>query len=368
MGAIPILLIVWPALAAAVLPCIRNRRARGAAVYVAAAGVMGLASALLAAWMAGGGGRVELYAQTGLVDHAMLAGEVFLMGLIVLLSIRHHKYPIILLSAGQTLLAVWTELAHPAGPAAHMRVDGLAILLCIIAAFVGGFICIYAVGYMKGYHEHHEEYIDRSGFFFSMLFLFLAAMFGLVLSENLVWMYFFWEITSVVSFLLIGYTRTEEAVNNSFRALWMNLLGGFGFAVAIAYAAVNGGTVQLTEVVASGAAIPVVLLAFAALTKSAQMPFSSWLLGAMVAPTPSSALLHSATMVKAGVYLLIRLAPALAGTLSGVMVSFIGGFTFIVCSMMAIAQNDGKKVLAFSTISNLGLIVACAGIGVEETV
>ena len=91
-----------------------------------------------------------------------------------------------------------------------------------------------------------------AGFFFSMLFLFLAAMFGLVLSENLVWMYFFWEITSVVSFLLIGYTRTEEAVNNSFRALWMNLLGGFGFAVAIAYAAVNGGTVQLTEVVALG--------------------------------------------------------------------------------------------------------------------
>ena len=368
MGAIPILLIVWPALAAAVLPCIRNRRARGAAVYVAAAGVMGLASALLAAWMAGGGGRVELYAQTGLVDHAMLAGEVFLMGLIVLLSIRHHKYPIILLSAGQTLLAVWTELAHPAGPAAHMRVDGLAILLCIIAAFVGGFICIYAVGYMKGYHEHHEEYIDRSGFFFSMLFLFLAAMFGLVLSENLVWMYFFWEITSVVSFLLIGYTRTEEAVNNSFRALWMNLLGGFGFAVAIAYAAVNGGTVQLTEVVASGAAIPVVLLAFAALTKSAQMPFSSWLLGAMVAPTPSSALLHSATMVKAGVYLLIRLAPALAGSTAGAMVSFLGGFTFLAASMMAIAQNDGKKVLAFSTVSNLGLIVACAGIGEEETV
>src|SRR5699024_5906735 len=206
------------------------------------------------------------------------------------------------------------------------------------------------------------------GFFFSMLFLFLAAMFWLVLSENLFWLYFFWEITRVVSFLLIGYSRSEDAVNNSFRALWMNLLGGFGFAVAIAYAAVNGGTVQLTEVVASGAAIPVVLLAFAALTKSAQMPFSSWLLGAMVAPTPSSALLHSATMVKAGVYLLIRLAPALAGTLSGVMVSFIGGFTFIVCSMMAIAQNDGKKVLAFSTISNLGLIVACAGIGVEETI
>ena len=368
MGAIPILLIVWPALAAAVLPCIQDRRVRGGAVYGAAVGVMVLASALLAAWMAGGAGRVELYVETELIDHAMLLGELVLMGLIILLSIRHRKYPIILLSAGQTLLVAWSELTDPVSPAAHMRVDGLAMLLCIIAAFVGGFICIYAVGYMKAYHQHHEDYIDRSGFFFSMLFLFLAAMFGLVLSENLVWMYFFWEITSVVSFLLIGYTRTEEAVNNSFRALWMNLLGGFGFAVAIAYAAAVNDTVQLTQVVASGAAIPVVLLAFAALTKSAQMPFSSWLLGAMVAPTPSSALLHSATMVKAGVYLLIRLAPALAGTLSGVMVSFIGGFTFIVCSMMAIAQNDGKKVLAFSTISNLGLIVACAGIGVEETI
>ena len=368
MGAIPILLIGWPALAAAILPCIRDRRARGAAVYAAAAGVMVLATALLAAWLAGGAGRDELYLETGLVDHAMLAGELVLMGLIVLLSVRHRKYPVILLSAGQTLLVAWSELTSPVSPAAHMRVDGLAMLLCIIAAFVGGFICIYAVGYMKGYHEHHEEYIDRSGFFFSMLFLFLAAMFGLVLSENLVWMYFFWEITSVVSFLLIGYTRTEEAVGNSFRALWMNLLGGFGFAVAIAYAARACGTVQLSQVVALGAAIPVVLLAFAALTKSAQMPFSSWLLGAMVAPTPSSALLHSATMVKAGVYLLIRLAPALASTLSGVMVSFIGGFTFIVCSMMAIAQNDGKKVLAFSTISNLGLIVACAGIGAEETI
>ena len=368
MGVIPILLIAWPALAAAVLPCIRDRRARGAAVYGAAAGVMVLATALLAAWMAGGGGRVELYAETKLADHAMLAGELVLMALVILLSVRHRKYPIILLSAGQTLLVAWCELNHPTAPAAHMRLDGLAMLLCIIAAFVGGLICIYAVGYMKGYHEHHEEFIDRSGFFFSMLFLFLAAMFGLVLSENLVWMYFFWEITSVVSFLLIGYTRTEEAVGNSFRALWMNLLGGFGFAVAIAYAAVVSGSVQLTDVVASGAAVPVALLAFAALTKSAQMPFSSWLLGAMVAPTPSSALLHSATMVKAGVYLLIRLAPALAGTLGGMMVSFIGGFTFIVCSMMAIAQNDGKKVLAFSTISNLGLIVACAGIGVEETV
>ena len=370
MGVIPIL-IAWPALAAVVLPLVRSRKARAAVVYAAAAGMMLLAAVLLAAWLSAGKQTLFLAPEsiyTNYLDLAMLAGEFVLMGLIIALSIRHRKYPVILLSAGQTLLVAWSEIFYPVEKTTHMRVDGLAMLLCIIAAFVGGFICIYAVGYMKAYHEHHKEYKDRSGFFFSMLFLFLAAMFGLVLSENLVWMYFFWEVTSVVSFLLIGYTRTEEAVHNSFRALWMNLLGGFGFAIAIVYSAATSGTVQLTDVVMSGAAIPVVLLAFAALTKSAQMPFSSWLLGAMVAPTPSSALLHSATMVKAGVYLLIRLAPALAGTLGGMMVAFIGGFTFIMASMMAIAQNDGKKVLAFSTISNLGLIVACAGIGVEETV
>lgn len=364
-------LIGWPALAAVVIPLLKNRRARGAAVYAAAAGMMALALALLGAWMADGKQTVVLAPEsvyTEYIDLAMLAGEFLLMGLIVALSIRHRKYPVILLSAGQTLLVAWSEIFHPVQKSTHLRMDGLAMLLCIIAAFVGGFICIYAVGYMKAYHEHHKEYKDRSGFFFSMLFLFLAAMFGLVLSENLVWMYFFWEVTSVVSFLLIGYTRTEEAVNNSFRALWMNLLGGFGFAAAIVYMAWNYGVVQLAEVIAIAPAIPVALLAFAALTKSAQLPFSSWLLGAMVAPTPSSALLHSATMVKAGVYLLIRLAPALAGSTAGVMVSFLGGFTFLAASMMAIAQNDGKKVLAFSTVSNLGLIVACAGIGEEETV
>lgn len=370
MEIIPVL-IGWAVLAAILIPLLPGGKICSIVVYAAAAGMMLLTLFLFGSWLAGGTGTVPLYPQSAAVEYvnnAMLCGEFVLMGLIIILSVRHRKYPVILLSVGQTLLVAWSELFSPVEQTTHMRVDGLAVLMCLIVAFVGGFICVYAVGYMKAYHEHHTEYADRQGFFFSMLFLFLAAMFGLVLSENLVWMYFFWEITSVVSFLLIGYTRTDEAVTNSFRALWMNLLGGFGFAVAIAYLSVTQGTVQLSDVVASGTAIPVALLAFAALTKSAQLPFSSWLLGAMVAPTPSSALLHSATMVKAGVYLLIRLAPALSGTTGGLMVSFIGGFTFIAASMMAIAQNDGKKVLAFSTISNLGLIVACAGIGDEETV
>jgi ech hydrogenase subunit A len=115
-------------------------------------------------------------------------------------------------------------------------------------------------------------------------------------------------------------------------------------------------------------ALPIALMAFAALTKSAQLPFSTWLMGAMVAPTPSSALLHSATMVKAGIYVLFRLAPAMYGTATGTIVATVGGFTFLMTSIMAIAQTDAKKVLALSTVSNLGLMVACAGIGSPSTI
>ena len=361
-------LIGIPAVLAVLFQLVRNEKARGYAVYAGAGIIMLTTVIFIVRWITGGAQIWMFYPETELIDHLMTAGDIFLMCLIIYLSVKHGKVLPIILSIAQTAIVLYTEFTVDVKEGAHMMVDWLTILMCIIIAFIGGFICIYTVGYMKGYHAHHKDVKDRQPFFFSMLFLFLAAMFGLVLSQNLIWIYFFWEITSVISFLMIGYTKTDEAVNNSFCALWMNLLGGLGFAVAIALMANLHGTLQLLEVVNIGALLPLMCLSLAGLTKSAQLPFSTWLLGAMVAPTPSSALLHSATMVKAGVYLLIRISPALEGNLVGIIVSSIGGLTFIMASMMAIAQNDAKKVLAFSTISNLGLIVACSGIGVEETV
>ena len=362
------LLIGIPAALAVLFQIIRNEKVRGYIVY-AGAGIIMLTTVLfIGTWIRDGAQTWMFYPETEMIDHLMTVGDIFLMCLIIYLSVKHGKVLPIILSVAQTALVIYTEFTAEVAEGPHMMVDWLTILMCVIIAFIGGFICIYTVGYMKGYHHHHKEVKDRQPFFFSMLFLFLAAMFGLVLSQNLVWIYFFWEITSVISFLMIGYTQSDEAVNNSFCALWMNLLGGLGFAVAIALMAQLHGTLQLLEVVNIGALLPLMCLSLAGMTKSAQLPFSTWLLGAMVAPTPSSALLHSATMVKAGVYLLIRISPALEGNLVGIIVSSIGGFTFIMASMMAIAQNDAKKVLAFSTISNLGLIVACSGIGVEETV
>ena len=209
--------------------------------------------------------------------------------------------------------------------------------------------------------------------FFAIMFLFLSAMFAIVFANNLSWLLCAWEVTTVCSFALIGYTRTKEAVNNSFRQIVMNLLGGLAFAIALLVLA-SQQILELDKLISLGSVgaavtmLPILLLAFAGMTKAAQMPFQSWLLGAMVAPTPTSALLHSSTMVKAGVFLVIKLAPTFIFVGSGVAVMLVGALTFLFCSAMAISQSNAKRVLAYSTVANLGLIVACAGVGTPEAV
>ncbi len=305
----------------------------------------------------------------------VMVGEVFLMCVVTFYSFKYRKYYAALLSWIGTIPVLFMDLSGAAiEGAAHFKVDNLTALMILAVGVVGGLICIYAIGYIKDYHIHHKNYTDRSNWFLAMLFVFIGSINGLLYSDNLGWLYFFWEITSVCSFLLIGYNKEKKSIDNSFQALWMNLLGGLGMALAILYSTYVLKVSNLSELVAMDGTltpkvlIPVTLLAFAAFTKSAQFPFSGWLLGAMVAPTPTSALLHSATMVKAGVYLLIRLAPVMHGTLTGVLVTLIGGFTFFAASLMAVATSDGKRLLAHSTISNLGLIVACAGVGAPESV
>lgn len=377
-------LIFFPFAAALILLFMRHNTKFRAAVVTAFSAVIMLACIILAAqvWsgklLPGAVGGANVFLVNGeAANWFVMAGEAFLMCLVIYYGIRYRKYYVILLSAGQTIPVLWLDLSGHSAAAAegqtYLKIDNLTVMMCLIVGIVGGLICTYASGYIKDYHIHHPEYPKRHSWFMAMLFVFLGAMFGLLLSDNLGWIYFFWEITSVCSFLLIGYNKLPESINNSFRALWMNLLGGCGFAAGIIYMVLKLNVINLSQLLTFTnqkelVLIPVILLAFAALTKSAQMPFNGWLLGAMVAPTPTSALLHSATMVKAGVYLLIRLAPLMSGTIAGLMVTTVGGFTFFAASLLAISHSDGKRVLAHSTISNLGLITACAGIGLPESV
>ena len=387
-------LIIFPLIMACLMFIIRAENVRRVIALFGSIIIMIASIVLAVQWFMNGSKVMMLYTETELADHCILVAEILLMCVVTYLSFKYRKYWVSLLSIVPTCAMVWYELVGSknvlpriqldsgligllAGQTGntHIYIDRLSVLMCLIVGIIGGLIAIYAIGYMQGYHNHHKDIEDRSYYFATILFLFLGAMFGFVLSESLLWIDFFWELTSVCSFLLIGYTREEEAIHNSFRALWMNLFGGCALAVGIIYFALEYGTVSLHSLVALGelgqggvVTVAIALIAFAALTKAAQLPFSTWLIGAMVAPTPSSALLHSATMVKAGIYILFRLSPAMHGTTTGNMIAFVGGFTFFATSLMAIAQSDGKKILAFSTISNLGLMVACAGVGHPETI
>jgi ech hydrogenase subunit A len=303
------------------------------------------------------------------INLGMLLVEIAMSLFILYVGLRAKNPLIVVLTLAQAGLMVWFELTAGAHleVAQNLFVDKFSVIMALINGIVGGGICIYALGYMREYHEvAHREVADRRPFFFALLFIFMGAMFGLIFANNLVWLFLFWEITTLCSFLLIGYTQTEEAKRNALRALVMNLAGGLAFALAIVWFYRQAGSIELQTLIASKqslALLPAALLCFAGITKSAQLPFSSWLLGAMVAPTPVSALLHSSTMVKAGVYLVLRMAPSVAGTKVGMMVALVGAVTFVVGSLAAITTSEAKRVLAWSTIANLGLIVLCGGIG-----
>lgn len=308
------------------------------------------------------------------VSYITLAIDVVLGLYIIVKGIANKKYVAPVLALAQTALIIWFELTVVPGieVAQALYVDNLSIIMVLVIGIIGSGICVYALGYMRDYQAHAEGK-DRRPVFFSLMFVFLSAMFGIVLFNNMAWMLCAWEVTTVCSFALIGFTRTQEAIDNANRQIVMNLAGGLAFAVALVWTALLFGTLEFDQFLSSIAAysesysfltvMPVLLLAFAGFTKAAQMPFQSWLLGAMVAPTPTSALLHSSTMVKAGVFLLIKLAPCLGNNLPGYVVMFVGGITFIMCALAAINMSNAKRVLAYSTISNLGLITLCAGIG-----
>ncbi|MCQ2751847.1 MAG: hypothetical protein MJ189_01935 [Coriobacteriales bacterium] len=314
-----------------------------------------------------------------LINYICLFIDILLVAYIVFRCIKSKKFFVLILAILQLILVVWFELfvAPSIEVEFNLYIDTLSIIMALIIAIIGCGICVYALGYMHDFAAH-STCKDRSSTFFAIMFAFLGAMFAIVFSNNLSWMFCAWEITTVCSFALIGYTRTQEAVNNSFKALLYNIIGGMCFAIALVWSAYAFGVLELDSFVVTVASlsteasylsyIPLMLLAIAGFTKAAQFPFQNWLLGAMVAPTPTSALLHSSTMVKAGVFLLIKLSPCFGFNLSGYFVMLIGGVTFVFAAFCAISQSNSKRVLAYSTVSNLGLIVACCGVGTSAAI
>jgi ech hydrogenase subunit A len=369
-------LIVFPLCIAVLLTLIRADKARNVLVCVSAAVIACASIALVAPNI--GSGYCDFKLQSEYIDYISTLVSCVCVIVILAFSYKYKNIWAAILAVVQIVIVFIVEFGYASDVEVEMGLyyDGFSLLMTLIIGIIGSAICVYALGYMQDFQKHEPEGAkDRRPTFFALMFVFLSAMFVIVFSNNMSWMFAGWEVTTLCSFLLIGYTKTEEAINNAFRQIIMNLAGGIGFILALLFAITDIGTLSLVDFIEAAclqpeiAVVPVLFLAFAGITKAAQMPFQTWLLGAMVAPTPTSALLHSSTMVKAGVFLLVKLAPCfLVSTIPSVVVILVGGITFMLCSFMAISQSNGKRVLAYSTIANLGLITACAGVGTPEAV
>ncbi len=365
------LAILLPAASAILCYAVRKPAIRSV-VVVATSLIMFAVAGGLANLLMKSGGRLSIGVDAHFIGWVIKFFDVILLVYITYVGFKLKKYYIPLLALLQLIpLFVFEILGSVHEPENAFVIDYLSLVMILLVSIIGPVITIFALGYMKE-HEHHLGLKkSKQPRFFMILFLFLAAMNALVMTDNLSWMYFFWEVTTLCSFLLISHDGNEVSIKNAVRALWLNLTGGVAFIFAIIFIYHSLETVSITEIIEKtrgggfAGLIPIALglLCFAGFTKSAQFPFQSWLLGAMVAPTPVSALLHSSTMVKAGVYIIVRFAPAFSGTLLGKLVAVVGGFTFLAGSAIAISQSNAKRVLAYSTIANLGLIICCAGIG-----
>jgi NADH-quinone oxidoreductase subunit L len=242
--------------------------------------------------------------------------------------------------------------------------DGLAVSLTVIATVVGSLAVLFSVDYMRG-----EAQLGR--YYFMVLF-FIGAMAGLVLSGNLLFTFFFWEITALCSYGLISfYNDDPKAVAGGIKALIITQVGGVGLLAGALISYANLGSFQISELLGKAGTIPTAALSFiafsflvAAAAKSAQFPFHTWLPDAMEAPTPISALIHAATMVNAGIYLLARFYPAFESVPGWkTAVILVGVTSALITAFMALTATDLKRALAYSTVSQLGYMVYAIGAG-----
>jgi multicomponent Na+:H+ antiporter subunit A len=272
-------------------------------------------------------------------------------------------------SGGETLL-IRNQWMPGLGVSLDFMVDGLALVFALLISGIGTFILIYAGSYLQGHKD--------LGRFYVIMLSFMASMLGLVLSDNLITFFVFWELTSITSYMLIGFNHEDaEARKCALQGLFVTAGGGLVLMAGLILLIFITGSYSFSEILASDLAIhdhgyytaAAICILIGAFTKSAQVPFHFWLPNAMAAPTPVSAYLHSATMVKAGVYLLARLNSSMDGdALWSNSLMFFGAATMLTGAYLAFSSTGIKKVLAYSTVMALGTLTMLIGIGTEKAI
>jgi len=303
---------------------------------------------------------------TLLLNNVIVVADVVLL-LFFLYQGKLFNHPkVMALAAVQLILYGYIESIAPEAGSAEIVVDSLSKFMFLIINGVGGIIVLYSVKYMED--EPTSPYKKR--LFVGGLLVFLSVMNLIVIANSILLFFFLFEMTTLASYLLISFRNDEVSRANALKALWMNQIGGVVILLGALVAIIGFKTVMFDTLLQSSGGMvlfSIALLSMAALVKGAAIPFEGWLLGAMVAPTPVSAMLHSATMVKIAPYLILKLAPALAMSAVGGLISIIGALVFVAASYLALSRSVLKEILGYSTVALLGLMMALAAIGSEES-
>lgn len=292
--------------------------------------------------------------------------DFILIGYFLYQGVKYKDRLISVFAVLQLLLFILFLQFSPTNISSDIFVDKISYVMLLVINIVGGIIILYSLKYIQS-----EDVKDcKKNLFISILFFFLGVMNLTVTTNNIEIFFLGFELTTLCSYILIRYRGDDLAWTNAKRALWMNQIGGVAILFSLIASAYYYDTIyfdRLLEVVDDAFLIPISLLIIAAFVKGASIPFDKWLLGAMVAPTPVSAILHSATMVKIAPYLILKLAPAFSPWLSMAVVLF-GSFIFLSGSLLALSRDYFKEILGYSTIALLGFMMAMAAINTQESI
>lgn len=292
--------------------------------------------------------------------------DFILLGYFIHQGIKYKNKKVTLLAIVQTILFLLFLQFSSDLKSYDIVIDKVSSVMLLVVNIVGGIIIIYSLKYIES-----EDFKQcKKNLFISILFFFIAVMNFIVTTNNIDMFFLAFELTTLCSYLLIKYRGDDVAIENSIRALWMNQIGGVAILITLILSVYYYNTFYFDILIKNIEPIfllPISFLIIASFVKGASIPFDKWLLGAMVAPTPVSAILHSATMVKIAPYLIIKISPAFSPTISFLTMAF-GSFIFMGASLMALNKDFFKEILGLSTIAILGLIMAVASVGTPEAI
>ncbi len=369
MGII-ISLIAFPLIIALILLSVKGDKARG--ILVSAAAIIMTAGSVAVAVIYFASGKQSFGFDSWFTEYIVMAASALLAIFIIYICLKNRRYLPAVFCMIQTVAFIVFGMVEGYSIKVEndISADRFSMIMLIVTAVAGGLIAAYALGYMKKFHDRYPDVKDRRNVFFFSMFISVASVMGLVVSNNVAIMYLFWELIVLMAYVMASYSRGKTAETYAFRGFTVNMLGGAFFVAGIVILGTVFGTLEIDTMILTGSvygdvvAIPALFFALTGMLMSVQMPFGGWFVRTFDAPAPAKAFMSSVTLVNGGIFITVKLSAVLGiSNFAGITVMIVGGITFFTASVCAAASGDIRKTTAFSTAAVCGLAVALSGLG-----